>query len=259
MMQFSSRTIHNDLLASLPADEYRRISSQLTTRPLKPRDILQKRDEPLGEVYFPGRSLCSLFITMSDGASAEIAVVGAEGLIGLESVQGLSRAACDATVHVAGDGICHVMSEEAFRRELDHRETLYSNVTLYAQAVVGFLMQSVACNGLHSADARCCRWLLHAQDRLKTQEFPLTHELLATMLAVRRPTVTLVIADLVRLGIISTSRGHIKIADRTALEARACECYKTVKGLFNHLLPVTASGTLLRADESWHEPTVLVS
>jgi Mn-dependent DtxR family transcriptional regulator len=100
---------------------------------------------------------------------------------------------------------------------------------------------------LHSADARSCRWLLHAQDRLAREEFPVTHELLSTMLGVRRPTVTLIIADLVRLGIVSTTRGGIRIADRAALLARSCECYRTVKGLHDKLLPLEADGSEAQA------------
>jgi CRP-like cAMP-binding protein len=92
-------------------------------------------------------------------------------------------------------------------------------------------MQSVACNARHSVDARCCRWLLHAHDRLATNDLALTHDLLSTMLGVRRPTVTLVINDLADAGIVSTSRGLVRIVDRAQLEARACECYRTVSKL----------------------------
>lgn len=226
----------NSLLTALLPEEYRRISSLLSTRPLRARERLQRRGEPLGEIYFPERSLCSLIITMDDGATVEIAVVGSEGVIGIEAVLGLSVATCDVTVQVAGDGVAHVMNADAFRREFDQRGALYSVVTNYMKAFLGFVTQSVACNGLHSADARCCRWLLHAHDRLGTTELPLTHELLATMLAVRRPTVTLVIMDLVQAGIICTSRGVIRIVDRAGLEARSCECHRAVKALFDHLI-----------------------
>ena len=105
-------------------------------------------------------------------------------------------------------------------------------MTAYRLAWLGFITQSVACNGLHAVTDRCCRWLLHAHDRLATDAFPLTHELLSIMLGVRRPTVTLIVNDLVRRGIIRTARGMIEIVDRRELEARSCECYRTVREVF---------------------------
>jgi CRP-like cAMP-binding protein len=253
MTPVSSSAHENDLLASLPIEDYRRISQHLRRATLKGRQTLQKRDEPLRDIYFPDRSLCSLVMTTANGLAAELAVVGAEGLIGVESVLGLPRAMSDATVQIAGDGACHVMSIDAFHHELDRRGPFHTNVTRYVQAFVGFLTQSVACNGLHSADVRCCRWLLHAHDRVGGNELPLTHDLLASMLAVRRPTVTLVIAELVRAGIISGSRGAIRITDRVALEARACECYRAVKDTFNRLLSVASPQASLREEGSLQE------
>jgi CRP-like cAMP-binding protein len=225
----------NGLLAALPPDDSRRISSLLVSRPLRARETLQRRGEALREVYFPDRSVCSSLITMDDGSVAEVAVVGSEGLIGVDAVFGRSLATSDVIVQVAGDGVARAMDVNAFRRELDQRGALYSIVTRYMNAFTAFLSQSVGCNGLHSADARCCRWLLHAQDRLGTTQLPLTHDMLATVLAVRRPTVTLAIADLVQAGIISTSRGVIRIVDRAQLEGHSCECYRTVKALFDDL------------------------
>lgn len=222
----------NQLLAALPPDDHARISSHLTLEPLRARQVLYKRDEPLTQVFFPGRSLCSLVLTMEDGASAEIAVVGPEGVVGVEVALGLRIAACDATVQVAGEGYAFVMAADAFRAELAHRGVFDSLVQNYAQAFIGFVTQSVACNALHSVDARCCRWLLHAQDRLAAYELPLTHDLLSAMLGVRRPTVTLVLSDLTRAGVISTSRGVLRIIDRGGLEARSCDCYGAVRAIF---------------------------
>jgi CRP-like cAMP-binding protein len=256
MLNAQSRPL-NHLLAALPLEDYRRISRDLSFGERKVRHNLQRRGEPLRDIYFPSRSLCSLSMTMADGAAAEIAMVGSEGLIGVEAGLGLTLATCDATVQIAGDGVGHTMTVDAFRRELDQGGALYSIVKKYTRALVGFVEQSVACNGLHAADARCCRWLLSAQDRLASEELPLTHELLSSMLGVRRPTVTLIIADLIRLGIISTSRGVIRITVRAELEARSCECYKTVKILFDNLLLFDAKE--LQEDftsASWLEPAV---
>jgi CRP-like cAMP-binding protein len=226
----------NRLLMALPPEDYRRISAELQLRPLRAREVLAKRDELLTTVYFPSRSLCSLMLTMSGGAASEIVVVGSEGMIGLEAAFGVRRAMCDAAVQVAGDGSAHAMNVDAFRREMDLRGALYANVSAYRVAWLSFITQSVACNGLHAVTDRCCRWLLHAQDRLATDAFPLTHELLSIMLGVRRPTVTLIVNDLVRRGIIRTARGTIEIVDRRELEARSCECYRTVRDVFANAL-----------------------
>ena len=241
----------NRLLAALPPDDYTRISPLLTFGPLRSRQILQKRDESLREVYFPSQSLCSFIQTTADGGRAEIAVVGAEGLVGVEAVLGLRTAICDATVQIAGEGVAHSMHADAFRAELDRRGALHDLVQKYAQAFVAFVTQSVACNGLHSVEARCCRWLLHAHDRLGGSEFPLTHELLSTMLGVRRPTVTLVMTTLAQLGIISTSRGTVRIMSMDALEARSCGCYRAVKGVFDQVLPADAAEQPARDSQTW--------
>src|SRR5438105_4335444 len=167
MLNPQSRSL-NILLAALPVDDYQRIAGTLTPCVLRAHQTLMRRGEPVGKIYFPNRSLCSLVFTMTDGTAAEVAVVGAEGLVGVEAVLGLSLATCEATVHIAGDGTGHTMSINAFRSELDRRGAFHAYMTAYTHALVGSLMQSVSCNGLHSAEARCCRWLLHAHDRLAT-------------------------------------------------------------------------------------------
>ena len=228
----------NTLLASLPHDDYQRVSSQLTWRPLKVRQTLHKHGEPISEVYFPSRSVCSITNAMEDGGVVEVATVGREGLVGIGAVLGNSIASGEAFVQVAGEPAA-VMSIDAFRREMERRGPFYDLVTRYSQAFVALLMQSVACNGLHSAEQRCCRWLLMTHDRVGQDEFPLTHEFLAIMLGVRRPTVTLVMAELARAGIVSHVRGHVRIVDRPGLEAASCECYRNVRAVFDRLLPHT--------------------
>jgi len=146
-----------------------------------------------------------------------------------------SASSCDVVVQVPG--VISVLSIDAFYRELDSKSAFHSIVTKYAQAFVAFITQSVACNALHSAEARCCRWLLHQQDRLETSDLRLTHEFLSTMLGVRRPTVTLIMSDLACEGIISTGRGRIRIVSRDALEQRSCGCYQSVTAAFDALLP----------------------
>lgn len=225
----------NNLLASLPPDEFQRVSSNLTWRPLKVRQVLHKRGEPIAEIFFPGRSVCSITNTMEDGGMVEVATVGREGLVGIGAVMGNPIAAGDAFVQIAAEPAA-VMPVDAFTRELEHRGAFHAAVTRYTQAFVSLLMQSVACNGLHSAEQRCCRWLLMTHDRIGQDEFPLTHEFLAVMLGVRRPTVTLVMAELARAGIVSHVRGHVRIVDRNGLEGASCECYRNIRSVFDRLL-----------------------
>ena len=225
----------NRLLASLPVDELERVSAHLTWRPLKVRQTLHKRGEPISEIFFPGRSVCSITNTMEDGGMVEVAMVGREGLVGIGSAMGNPVAAGDAFVQIAAEPAA-VMPFDAFNRELERRGAFHTAVTRYSQAFVSLLMQSVACNGLHSAEERCCRWLLMTHDRIAQDEFPLTHELLAVMLGVRRPTVTLVMAELARAGIVSHVRGHVRIVDRKGLEEASCECYKNIRSVFDRLL-----------------------
>jgi hypothetical protein len=157
-------------------------------------------------------------------------------------------AMCDATVQLGGDGIAHMMRVDAFRRELDRGGAFQTAVRQYVQALLGFVTQSVACNTLHSVESRCCRWLLHAQDRVRSHDLPLTHDLLATMLGVRRPTITLVLAKLVRHGIVSTARGTLRITDTNLLKAQACECYEVVQQNFAVLHPVEVSPRTTRVE-----------
>ena len=257
-MTNASRYTLNRLLAALPAEDYGRISPLLSVEPLKPHQVLQKRGEPLREIFFPSQSLTSLVLTTTEGATAEIAVVGAEGIVGIEAVLGLGAAMCDATVQVVGDGVAHAMNVDVFRMELERGGALHDLIGKYAQAFVRLLTQSVACNALHAVEARCCRWLLHAEDRLGDGEFPVTHELLSAMLGVRRPTITLVMSALAQIGAISASRGAIRIVDRDALEARACGCYRIVRTFFDELLPTDAKRSTEYGD-AWQPPVVFAS
>ena len=172
---------------------------------------------------------------MEDGRVVEVATVGREGLVGIGAVFGAPVASGEAFVQIAAEPAA-VISIDAFRHEMHRRGAFYDRVARYSQAFVNMLMQSVACSGLHSAEERCCRWLLMTHDRIGQDEFPLTHEFLAIMLGVRRPTVTLVMAELTRAGIVSNVRGHVRIVDRKGLEQATCECYGKTRLAFYRLL-----------------------
>ncbi len=216
----------NTFLTGLPADEFAHIAPDLAVVSFRAGQVIQKRGEPLREIWFLDRSLCSFMMTSAEGFTAEVASVGSEGFVGVEAFLGVRTAFCDATMHIVGDGMAGVMSMDAFRRELGRCEVFHSHALEYVNKFVGSLAVSVACNAQHSAEERCSRWLLEAEMRLGSHELPVTHELLAHLLGVGRPTVSLVLEQFQRAGIISTARGRIQIDDHLALAQHACECYQ---------------------------------
>jgi len=226
----------NRLLRTLPADDYARISAQLQPVSMRAREVFHKQGEPIRKVYFPGGGACSIVKVMNDGTAAEIATVGNEGMIGASVFFGDDLSTGEALVQVA-DGEAHTMSSEAFIFEMNRRGAFYNRVIRYSQAFTTQIMQTTVCNGLHSVEQRCCRWLLMTHDRVGIDKFQLTQDFLAAMLGVRRPTVTLIEAKLQLGGLIHYRRGHMRIADRAGLEKASCECYETVKGTFARLLP----------------------
>ena len=226
----------NKLLASLPAEEFERILPQLTVVPFKFKAVLYKQNEKIQDVFFPGGGACSLTKVMRDGRIAEIATIGNEGVIGASVFFGDDQAFGETIVQVAeGEGF--KMSVEAFVTEMARRGSFYNRVIRYTQALMSQVMQTTVCNGLHSVEQRCCRWLLMTDDRVQSDNLRLTHEFVSIMLGVRRPTVTLIMGDLQNAGLVENRRGTIHIVDRSGLEAASCECYATVKATFARLLP----------------------
>jgi CRP-like cAMP-binding protein len=203
--------------------------------PLKHRQVLHKAGEPLRAVHFPADGLCSIIMTMEDGRSAEVATVGNEGLVGISAFLGDGRATGETIVQVPGT-FAYTMAIEAFTREMDRREALYDLVSRYSQALIAYVMQSAACNGLHAADKRCARWLLQSHDRVGRDRFELTQEFLAFMLGVRRATVSMIAQQLQRAGLILFNRRRVTILDRHGLEDATCECYGVIKQKFDQLL-----------------------
>ena len=224
----------NQLLAALPAAEYLRILPSLTVVPLTLKDILHKPGEPVRDVYFPGGGFCSMLTVLEDGKMVEIATVGREGMVGVSSVLDGAPVTSAAMVQGATD-ICYRMKVGAFRREVNRRGTFHELMALYAQALFGFVAQSTACNAIHSVEQRLARWLLMAQDRMASDEFPLTQEFVAMMLGASRPTVTVVAGTLQKAGLIKYRHGRVTIVDREHLEAASCECYRAATDLLKHV------------------------
>jgi CRP-like cAMP-binding protein len=230
--QLSPRDNQNRLLAALPADEYKRIAQSLDTIPLKLKSVVHRPGDRVEHVYFPGGGFFSMLTVLKDGGMVEVATIGREGMVGITAV--LDGNPVSSTSMVQGEtDICYRMKADVFRREMDRRGAFYEVLTHYAQALVGFIMQSTACNAVHSVEQRLARWLLMARDRMESDEFPLTQEFVAMMLGASRPTVTIVASTLQKAGLITYRRGHLTIVDGKRLEAASCECYRTTTELLD--------------------------
>jgi CRP-like cAMP-binding protein len=228
----TSQPPSNRLLAALPVPEYARLAPSLETLPLKLKEWIHKPGEAIRDVYFPGGGFCSVLTVLEDGTMVEVATIGREGAVGMSAMFDGTSSRSLAMVQAASD-TCYRMPIEAFRREMDQRAVFYDLLTRYTQALVGLIMQSTACNAVHTVDQRLARWLLMAHDRIGTVSFPLTQEFVAMMLGVARPTVTIVAGTLQRAGLITYQRGQVTVLDRSRLEAASCECYRTATGLLN--------------------------
>ncbi len=235
----------NRVLAGLTEEEHRRLSPHLRSISLRSKQVLLRQGEPIQHVVFLNGGVCSLIKAMENGSSIEIVGLGAEGIIGMNVALGQAESAGDVIVHVATD-TAQSLPIDAFKAELERCGTLADTVSRYQAAFTIQLMQTAACNAMHSAEERCCRWLLMTHDRIRSDEFPMTHEMLATALGVRRPTVTLIMAGLYRTGIIRHVRGRVTIVDRPALEAKSCECYRVVAATFRQMSSATQAPRVAR-------------
>jgi CRP-like cAMP-binding protein len=225
------RHTSNHLLGVLPSVDYYRLAPALVAHDVRPRQILQRHGEPIDKVFLPDRGICSLMQTMDDGASLEVAMIGEEGMIGIGAVLGDGIASGNIVARTTGT--MHALAIDVFRREMGQHGAFYDVMTRYCQRFIGMVSQSAACNGLHSARQRICRWLLASSDRLHNDELAFTHELLATMLGVRRPTVTLLLEQLAKDAVIWQRRGTVRIVNRPDLVKAACECYEYERILFD--------------------------
>jgi CRP-like cAMP-binding protein len=230
-------TPHNLLLASLPKTDRDRLMPSLEVIPLKLRVLLYKPGEPVQYVYFPGGGFCSIVTVLADGSMVEVATVGREGMLGVSALVD-AQPPMSATLVQGETDLCYRMTVKVFRSEMDARGAFYGLMTRYIDAHIGVVMQSTACNAVHSVEQRLARWLLMAHDRMATPEFKLTQEFAAMMLGAARPTVTLVAGTLQRAGLITYRRGRVTIVDREQLESASCECYEATTRL---LQSVTAA------------------
>ena len=229
------RPRQNHLLAALPTGDYQRIAPhlELVTMPLS--EVLYESGRPLRHVYFPTTSIVSLLYVMEDGASAEIAVVGNEGILGIALFMGGETTPSRAVVQSAGEG--YRLKAQLLKKEFNLAGPMLHLLLRYTQSLITQMAQTAVCNRHHSVDQQLCRWLLLSLDRLESNELIMTHELIANMLGVRREGVTEAAGKLHDLGLINYSRGHIIVRDRPGIEQRCCECYGVVRRETDRLLP----------------------
>ncbi len=224
----------NHLLAALPADVYARLLPALERVPLRLGDALCESGQPAYHAYFPIDAIVSLLYVTVDGASAEIAVVGNEGVVGFALFMGGETTTSRAVVQSAG----HAYRVEAnlLKAEFYRAGPMQRLLLRYTQALLTQMAQTAVCNRHHTVDQQLCRWLLLSLDRLPSNELVMTQDLIANMLGVRREGVTEAAGKLQQAGLINYRRGHITVVDRAGLEARVCECYAVVKNEFDRLL-----------------------
>jgi CRP-like cAMP-binding protein len=230
----------NGLLAALPDDVWIRWQPHLEWVSLPLGDVLYEPGRALSHVYFPTTAIVSMLYVMENGASAEIAVVGLEGLVGIALFMGGETTPSRAVVQSAGEG--WRLPSARIKEEFNRAGAAMHLLLRYTQALITQMSQTAVCNRHHSLEQQLCRWLLLSLDRLQGNELVMTQELIANMLGVRREGVTEAALKLQRMGLIRYARGRITVIDRPALEAQTCECYAVVKREYDRLLAASPVG-----------------
>jgi CRP-like cAMP-binding protein len=238
----------NHLLAALPEETYERLLPFLERISLPLGQAVYESGGTQGYVYFPTSSIVSLLYVLADGASAEIAITGKEGLVGIALFMGGESTPSRAVVQSAGHG--YRLRGDLLKKAFEAGGALQHLVLRYTQALITQMTQTAVCNRHHAVDQQLCRWLLLSLDRLPGNELVMTQELIANMLGVRREGVTEAAGKLQAEGLIEYSRGKIRVLDRRRLEARVCECYAVVKKEYDRLLPEVVSSPRARAPAS---------
>jgi CRP-like cAMP-binding protein len=246
-------TRQNYLLSALPEDIFERISPHLELIPMPLGQVLYESGGQLQHVYFPTTAILSMHYIMESGASAEIAGVGNEGVLGISLFMGGNTTPSRATVQTAGSG--YRLKGKLMLEEFNRAGPMMRLLLRYTQALMTQMAQTAVCNRHHSVEQQLCRWLLLTLDRLPTNELTMTQELIAGMLGVRRESITETAVMLQRAGLISYRRGHITVIDRAGLETRSCECYNVVKKEFHRLLNGEGSTKIIpsihKTDSYW--------
>jgi CRP-like cAMP-binding protein len=237
VLELAADPRQNRLLAALPDPEWARWMPRLEPVDMPLGRVLYESGSKLSHVYFPTTAIVSLLYVMEDGASAEIAVVGLEGIVGISLFMGGETTPSRAVVQSAGQG--YRLDASLMMQEFNRSGPVLHLLLRYTQALITQMAQTAVCNRHHSLDQQLCRWLLLSLDRLQSNDLVMTQELIANMLGVRREGVTEAAGQLQKAGLIRYQRGRITVLDRDKLEGRACECYAVVKKEYDRLLPAT--------------------
>lgn len=240
----------NHLLAILPDEDFNRIVPHLELVPMPLGEALYESGGRLQHVYFPTTAIVSLLYVMQDGSSAEIAIVGNEGILGISLFMGGETTPNRAVVQSAGYG--YRLKSALLKQEFNRGGPMLHMLLRYTQALITQMAQTAVCNRHHTLEQQLCRWLLISLDRLAGRDLTMTQELIANMLGVRREGVTQAAGNLQRAGLIRYSRGHITVLDRPGLEKVVCECYAVVKQEYDRLLSYKDVSPPVRVDQHGH-------
>jgi CRP-like cAMP-binding protein len=233
-MQGSNESSQNLLLAALPAEEFERLAAHLERVTLRLGDMLYQPGEQLQHAYFPVSSIVSLHYVMATGASASVAGVGNEGVVGISLFMGGGTTPSSAVVQTAG--VAYRLERHWLTQEFQRSGAMHHLLLRYTQALMTQMTQTAVCNRHHTVEQQLCRWLLVTLDRIPSGQIVMTQELVASMLGVRREGVTEAAGRLQAAGVIRNRRGHITVLERAGLELRTCECYEVVRKEFARLL-----------------------
>lgn len=229
LIAIARQSRQNHLLKALPEEVWNHISPHLELIPLPLGSCLvREAGGPVKYVYFPTNSIVSLLCVMENGASAQTAMVGVEGMVGISPFMGFETSPCRAVVQSAG--YAFKLPTRVLMHEFEQTPAVTQLLLRYTQSLITQMAQTAGCNRLHSLEQQLCRFLLSSLDRLPGDDLAITQELISKMIGVRREGVTEAAGKLQRLGMISYSRGHITVVDRPALERHVCECYAVIKG-----------------------------
>ena len=223
----------NKLLRALDDTAYRRLAGKMRAVPLSARLILHRANEPIQQIYFPETAVVCFMAVMKEGSTIECAMVGFEGASWVSSSTGIDTSPYQVIVAVAGSA--SVLDVEDFDREVQQNRHFSSHLHRHAHALLLHSLHMTACTGLHSLEQRCARWFLTALDRVSEDRLAITHEFLATLLGAARPSVSAVIEDFQKRGILKLERGRVLITRRESLLVASCECYDAIRRSYDHL------------------------
>jgi CRP-like cAMP-binding protein len=217
----------NRLLRLLERDAFQRLATKLTATTLQSRQVLYKPNEPIHTVYFPENSVICQMAVMSNGDTVETATVGLEGASWISASIGAPSMPCETVVAIGGDALA--LDIDDLDHETKENEPFRDILTQYSHALLIHSMRMTGCTGLHTLEQRCARWILETLDRISADRFSITHEFLAMLLGVSRPSVSVVIEEFTRRGTLRVERGRVLVGDREKLLTVSCDCYAVIK------------------------------